>query len=77
SGVVQGVRVVVRKSIPVQAGLGGGSSDAAAALLGGNHIWGLNWPRDRLVELARGLGSDVPLFLAGGVALGTGRGDQL
>jgi 4-diphosphocytidyl-2-C-methyl-D-erythritol kinase len=77
SGVERGVRMVLRKRIPVAAGLGGGSSDAAATLWGLNRLWGLRWPRARLVELAVQLGMDVPFFLTGGPALATGRGECL
>jgi 4-diphosphocytidyl-2-C-methyl-D-erythritol kinase len=73
----RGVRVRLDKRIPVAAGLGGGSSDAAAVLLGLNRLWGLRWPVARLAEVAETLGMDVPFFLEGGVALGTGRGERL
>jgi 4-diphosphocytidyl-2-C-methyl-D-erythritol kinase len=73
----RGVRVRLDKRIPVAAGLGGGSSDAAAVLLGLNRLWGLRWPRARLAEVAETLGMDVPFFLTGGVALGTGRGERV
>ena len=65
------------KRIPAAAGLGGASSDAAAALIAGNCAWGLNWPIDRLLDLAAQLGSDVPFFLARGAAVCRGRGEQL
>ena len=77
SGVQAGARMRLRKRIPVAAGLGGGSSDAAAALWGLNRLWGLRWPRARLVELGTRLGMDVPFFLTGGPALATGRGDRV
>jgi 4-diphosphocytidyl-2-C-methyl-D-erythritol kinase len=73
----RGVRITLDKRIPVAAGLGGGSSDAAAVLLGLNRLWRLRWPVDRLAEVAVTLGMDVPFFLRGGVALGTGRGERL
>jgi 4-diphosphocytidyl-2-C-methyl-D-erythritol kinase len=73
----RGVRVRLDKRIPVAAGLGGGSSDAAAVLLGLNRLWALRWPHARLAEVAETLGMDVPFFLKGGVALGTGRGERL
>jgi 4-diphosphocytidyl-2-C-methyl-D-erythritol kinase len=73
----RGVRVWLDKRIPIAAGLGGGSSDAAAVLLGLNRLWGLRWPVERLSEVAATLGSDVPFFLKGGVALGTGRGERV
>ena len=73
----QGIRITLDKRIPVAAGLGGGSSDAAAVLVGLNRLWGLRWPTARLAEVAVTLGMDVPFFLVGGVALGTGRGERL
>lgn len=77
AAVNRGVRLHLEKRIPVAAGLGGGSTDAAAVLLGLDRLWNLRWPRHRLAEVARSLGMDVPYFLGGGVAVGTGRGDQL
>jgi 4-diphosphocytidyl-2-C-methyl-D-erythritol kinase len=75
--VERGVRITLDKRIPVAAGLGGGSSDAAAVLIGLNRLWQLRWPTARLAEVAVTLGMDVPFFLRGGVALGTGRGERL
>jgi len=63
SGTKRGARLSLVKRIPAAAGLGGASSDAAAALVAANLGWNLNWPRERLVELAAELGSDVPFFL--------------
>jgi 4-diphosphocytidyl-2-C-methyl-D-erythritol kinase len=77
AGVEAGARIVLDKRIPLAAGLGGGSSDAAATLLGLNKLWGLRWRRERLVELAVKLGMDVPFFLGRGRALGTSRGEVL
>jgi 4-diphosphocytidyl-2-C-methyl-D-erythritol kinase len=77
AGVDRGVRITLDKRIPVAAGLGGGSADAAAVLLGLNRLWGLRWPGTRLAEVAVSLGMDVPFFLRGGAALATGRGDVL
>lgn len=77
AGVRQGARIVLDKRIPVAAGLGGGSSDAAAALWGLNRLWGLRWRRDRLMALSVALGMDVPFFLGPGRAWGTGRGEVL
>jgi 4-diphosphocytidyl-2-C-methyl-D-erythritol kinase len=74
-GAVSGMRVRIRKRIPTQAGLGGGSSDAAAALRALSHLWRLRLPEDALLEAATALGADVPFFLAGGTALGVDRGD--
>jgi 4-diphosphocytidyl-2-C-methyl-D-erythritol kinase len=65
------------KQIPVAAGLGGGSADAAAALVGLNKLWRGGLGRPHLARLAAELGSDVPFFLQGGTALGAGRGEEL
>lgn len=70
-------RIELTKRIPIQAGLGGGSSDAAAALVAANAAWALGYDRDQLSSIARQLGTDVPFFLAAGAAIGTGRGEQL
>ena len=77
AGCEQGAAITLRKRIPAMAGLGGGSSDAAAALLAANAAWGLNWSIDRLSALASQIGSDVPFFLAGGAAICRGRGEQV
>lgn len=77
AGVEAGARIVLDKRIPVAAGLGGGSSDAAATLWGLNRLWGLRWRRERLMALAVRIGMDVPFFLGPGRALGTGRGEVL
>lgn len=76
AGITPRVTIRLTKRIPVAAGLGGGSSDAATALLGLARWWRLG-PRAPLARLARELGSDVPFFLNGGCALGTGRGERL
>ena len=65
------------KRIPAAAGLGGASSDAAAALIAGNLAWGLHWPIDRLLGVAAELGSDVPFFLKRGAAVARGRGEKV
>jgi len=65
------------KTIPHEAGLGGGSADAAAALTALNLVWELRQSRKDLHRVAAGLGADVPFFLMGGTALGTGKGDEL
>lgn len=70
-----GAEIMLRKAIPVDAGLGGGSSDAAAALRGLNALWDLRLPAQRLAELGAALGSDVPFFLSGPAALVGGRGE--
>jgi 4-diphosphocytidyl-2-C-methyl-D-erythritol kinase len=77
AGIEKGARLRLQKRIPVAAGLGGGSSDAAATLLGLNRLWGLRWPRARLQELAVELGMDVPFFLGTGRAVARGRGERL
>lgn len=69
------VRVHLKKRIPLAAGLGGGSSDAAATLLGLNELFKTGWGVEKLQPLAAQLGSDVAFFLTGGTALGTGRGE--
>ena len=70
-------RITIEKHIPVAMGLGGGSSDAAAALLGLNRLWDLGMSVDELASVAAGLGSDVSFFLWGGTALAQGRGEQI
>jgi len=70
-------RITIEKHIPVGMGLGGGSSDAAAALLGLNRLWDLGLSIDELASVAAGLGSDVPFFLWGGTALAQGKGEQI
>jgi 4-diphosphocytidyl-2-C-methyl-D-erythritol kinase len=71
----QGIKATLTKRIPVGAGLGGGSSDAAGFLLGADRILGLGLSPDELQTLAARLGSDVPFFLRGGTARATGRGE--
>jgi 4-diphosphocytidyl-2-C-methyl-D-erythritol kinase len=77
AGVRRGARIRLDKRIPVAAGLGGGSSDAAATLWALNRFWGIRWGRERLAGLAVTLGMDVPFFLGNGRALATGRGERL
>ena len=77
SGFAGGVSITLEKQIPWAAGLGGGSSDAAATLIGLNRLWSLGLPRERLAEIAAGLGSDVPFFIFGGTCLSEGRGERL
>lgn len=76
-GVTRGARVSLEKSVPAGGGLGGGSSNAAVALLGLARLWEIEPTRDELIELGASLGADVPFFLTGGTALGTGRGDEI
>ena len=71
------VVVGLRKRIPQEAGLGGGSADAAMALLGLVRMWDLDVDVPTISRLAAGVGSDVPFFLVGGTALGLGRGDDI
>jgi 4-diphosphocytidyl-2-C-methyl-D-erythritol kinase len=73
----QGVEITLRKRIPLGAGLGGGSSNAAAVLRGLQRALGQPAPPPELWLLARELGADVPYFLVGGTALGVGRGDEV
>ncbi|WP_372469359.1 4-(cytidine 5'-diphospho)-2-C-methyl-D-erythritol kinase [Microbacterium maritypicum] len=72
-----GVALEIRKSVPVAGGMGGGSADAAAALVACDALWGTGLSQARLHDLAARLGADVPFALHGGTAVGTGRGDQL
>jgi len=75
--IASGVEITIRKRIPVGGGLGGGSSNAAAVLLGLDRIWRLGLGPAGLHLLARRLGADVPFFLLGGTALGLARGDEV
>ena len=77
SGVARGVRIRIVKRIPVGAGLGGGSADAAAVLNGLNELWGLGLPKDRLCEIGAEVGSDVPALVLGGMVLMEGRGERV
>ena len=72
-----GVHLEVRKAVPVAGGMGGGSADAAAALVACDALWDAGLSAARLQRLAARLGADVPFALMGGTAVGTGRGDQL
>jgi 4-diphosphocytidyl-2-C-methyl-D-erythritol kinase len=71
------VHIEVKKSIPVAGGMAGGSADAAATLVAMDALYKLEATREELLELGSQLGSDVPFMIAGGTAVGTGRGDQL
>ena len=73
----RGVRIELYKRIPTAAGLGGGSSDAAAALLALRQWWHLSLSNEDLLTMATSLGSDVPFFLTGGLALCEGRGEHV
>ena len=76
AGEPRDTRVTIEKSIPVAAGLGGGSADAAGALLGLGKLWG-GVPVTLLREVSGAIGADVPFFLSGGTALGLGRGEEI
>lgn len=77
SGTALGADISIAKNVPWGAGLGGGSSDAASTLLALNRLWGLNWPRARLLPLALALGADVPFFIGGRNAIVEGIGERL
>ncbi|HTI37056.1 MAG TPA: 4-(cytidine 5'-diphospho)-2-C-methyl-D-erythritol kinase [Vicinamibacterales bacterium] len=76
AGEVRDTQITIEKKIPVEAGLGGGSADAAAALVGLARLWG-GAAMSLLREIAGTIGADVPFFLAGGTALGLGRGEEI
>lgn len=73
----QGAQISLRKRIPIGAGLGGGSADAAAVLVGLDRFWELGADNNQLLDLAAGIGADVPFCLHGGTALATGFGEQI
>ena len=77
SGTRQGADITLEKRLPLGGGLGGGSSDAATTLLALNHLWKTGFSRARLLELALGLGADVPFFVQGENALAEGIGERL
>jgi 4-diphosphocytidyl-2-C-methyl-D-erythritol kinase len=77
TGITQGVDIAVEKRLPLGAGLGGGSSDAATTLVALNRLWRLNLPRERLAELGLQLGADVPIFICGRAAWAEGVGEHL
>jgi len=77
AGLTRGAAFTLSKHIPVGAGLGGGSADAAAALRALNQLWELNWPREALHPIARELGADVAMCLASTPAIARGVGDEL
>jgi 4-diphosphocytidyl-2-C-methyl-D-erythritol kinase len=76
-GPPEGVVVRLDKQIPLQAGLGGGSADAAATLIALAKLWRVNVRPTQLTDLGATIGADVPFFLSGGTALGLGRGDEV
>ncbi|MHB1950391.1 MAG: 4-(cytidine 5'-diphospho)-2-C-methyl-D-erythritol kinase [Acidiferrobacteraceae bacterium] len=77
SGCPLGVEITLIKRIPLGAGLGGGSSDAATTLLALNRLWQLDWPLDRLAAIGLELGADVPVFVHGRAAWAEGIGEVL
>jgi 4-diphosphocytidyl-2-C-methyl-D-erythritol kinase len=77
TGCRQGVHIGIAKSVPAQAGMGGGSSDAASVLLGLNRLWNLNLPMAKLMEIGLALGADVPFFLGGRNAWVEGIGEKI
>lgn len=77
AGTSKGAGIEIEKLIPVAAGLGGGSSNAAATLLGLVRLWQIEIDERELTHIAAALGSDVPFFLIGGTALGVGRGEEV
>jgi 4-diphosphocytidyl-2-C-methyl-D-erythritol kinase len=77
AGTRRGARIRIEKRIPVAAGLGGGSSDAAAVLRGLDRVWDLGESADNLAELAGEIGSDPPFFVHGGAAMISGRGEHV
>lgn len=77
TGCKAGAAIHLLKRVPIQAGLGGGSADAAAMLVGLNRFWDLRLTQEELLKIGATLGSDVPFLLQGGTARGTGRGEIL
>lgn len=77
SGTKLGAHIAVDKRIPSEAGLGGGSSDAATTLLALNRLWGLDWTKDQLAALGATIGADVPFFVGGRNAWVEGIGERL
>ena len=76
-GITSGANIHLEKRIPAPGGLGGGSSNAAAALIGLAKLWNIEPGPDELARIGKQLGADVPFFFHGGTALGTGRGDEI
>jgi 4-diphosphocytidyl-2-C-methyl-D-erythritol kinase len=76
-GLKRGAKIIIDKRIPAGGGLGGGSSDAAVALLGLARLWKIRTRREELAEIGARLGADVPFFFTGGTALGTGTGTSI
>lgn len=76
SGITQGFNITLEKNLPMGAGLGGGSSNAAAALMAVNHLYNLNYSSEKLQALGKSLGADVPIFIYGRSAWAEGIGEQ-
>ena len=77
AGTRKGAAIHLEKRIPIEAGMAGGSTDAAAALRGLNRLWKLNLPVEQLMEIGAGIGSDIPFCLVGGTAMVEGRGERV
>jgi 4-diphosphocytidyl-2-C-methyl-D-erythritol kinase len=77
AGIPRGREIDLVKEVPSGAGLGGGSSDAAAVLMAAARVWGIDWPRERLAALGATIGSDVPWFFTGGAGVARGRGEAI
>lgn len=77
AGIKKGIRIRLEKQVPPGSGLGAGSSNAAAALIGLNQLWDAGLSKEELRNIAAGIGSDVPFFLEGGLCVATGRGEIL
>ncbi|HRE30493.1 MAG TPA: 4-(cytidine 5'-diphospho)-2-C-methyl-D-erythritol kinase, partial [Candidatus Berkiella sp.] len=77
ANVTQGITITVHKQLPLGAGLGGGSSNAATTLLALNELWDLNWSVDELMALGLCFGADIPIFIKGVASLAEGIGEQL
>ncbi|MBC7940625.1 MAG: 4-(cytidine 5'-diphospho)-2-C-methyl-D-erythritol kinase [Chitinophagaceae bacterium] len=77
SGTALGADIHLDKQVPMGAGMGGGSSDAATTLLALNRLWGLRWPRTRLADIGLSLGADLPFFIGGRNAFVEGIGERL
>ncbi|MDA8235800.1 MAG: 4-(cytidine 5'-diphospho)-2-C-methyl-D-erythritol kinase [Clostridia bacterium] len=77
TGIDRGVHITIDKRLPVAAGLAGGSSNGAAALIGLNKLWNLGLTREQLMEIGVTLGADIPFCILGGTALAKGKGEKL
>jgi 4-diphosphocytidyl-2-C-methyl-D-erythritol kinase len=77
AGITTGLTITLEKNVPAQAGLGGGSSDAAATIAAVARLFNLDWPPERLAAIGGTIGSDVPWFFAGGPAIASGRGEHI